>query len=283
MNQFTFRNILVPIDLSESSLNALDTAISLAVNKNAKIFLLHIDDEGMDFIVERNGIFNRPDHTNVISALANSIFDKTGLHPVVMKKDGAVMPLIIKACVDNDCDLIIMGAHGASGYRNGFIGTNSYNVIKYAPCPVLTVPSGKKWTRFKNVVFPIRPVSGAPMHYDIVKNFLSSYAQLHILGLSYRLQVRDKNLLDESTLEFSSMFSEDKVNIKATWGNGNGIAEDVLMHSNKYNPDLLIITSSLDVTNKPQFVGPNAQKIISSAKVPVLSNRKFSIPVASTN
>jgi nucleotide-binding universal stress UspA family protein len=281
MSQYTYSNILVPIDLSESSLNALDTATALAVKKKAKLFILYIEDEEMDSILnEKHGLFNQLDHSDVISALANSIYNKTGLKPQVIKNDGAVTPCIIKTCIENNCDLIVMGSHGASGYRDGFIGTNAYNVIKYANCPVLTVPAGKKWTQFRKVVFPIRPVTGALMRYDIVKNFLSSDSQLNILGLSYRRQERVQNVLDEITLEISKKIREDKVIAKTSWGNGNGIAEDVLSYSGEHNPDLIVVTSSLDVTNKPHFVGPNAQKIISNAKMPVLSIRKFSLPVA---
>lgn len=284
MSQYTYRNILVPIDLSESSLNALDTAVILATKKKAKLIILYIEDEGMDFIVnEKNGLFHQHDHTDVISALANSIQNKTGVKPEVVKNDGPVTACIIKTCIYNNCDLIVMGAHGASGYRDGFIGTNTYNVIKYAPCPVLTVPANKKWTQFRKIVFPIRPVTGALMRYDIVKNFISSDSQLNILGLSYRRMERVQNVLDEIALEISKKIREDKIIAKTLWGNGNGIAEDVLSYSGEHNPDLLVVTSSLDVTNKPHFVGPNAQKIISHAKMPVLSIRKFSVPVTAIN
>lgn len=284
MNRYSYKNILVPVDLSEPSLNALETAASLAVKKRAKLFILHVEDNSMDFLQgERESIHTDEHSSDVVSALANAIQHKAGLKPVVLKEQGAVTPHIIKACMENDCDLIVMGSHGASGYRDCFIGSNTYGVIKYAPCPVLSVPAQKKWTQFRKVLFPIRPVTGALVRYDVVKHFMSPDSQLNILGLSYRKQETEQNLLDEITLEITKKIQDDKITAKTAWGNGYGIAEDVIAYAGQSNPDLLVVTSSLDVTNKLHFVGPNAQKIISHSKVPVLSIRKISQPFAITH
>lgn len=284
MNPYSYKKILVPVDLSESSLNALETAASLAVRKKARLFILHVEDDSLDFLPnEKTGFQMEELSSDVVTALANAIQHKAELKPVVIRKQGAVTPMILKTASENDCDLIVMGTHGASGYRDCFIGTNTYNVIKYASSPVLSVPPNRKFTTFRKVLFPVRPVTGALVRYDVVKHFLSQDSQLNILGLSYRRQEREQNTLEEITMEISARIKEDRIIAKTAWGNGNGISEDVISYAGQYHPDLLVVTSSLDVTNKPHFVGPNAQKIINYSKVPVLSIRKIALPLVLNN
>ncbi len=42
MKPYSIQNILVPIDLSESSSNVLDTAVALSKKHNAAIYFLHV-------------------------------------------------------------------------------------------------------------------------------------------------------------------------------------------------------------------------------------------------
>jgi nucleotide-binding universal stress UspA family protein len=277
MSQYSCRNILVPVDLSEASLNALDTAASIAKVQGARLLIIYVEEEGLDYLKEETA-HSYPDHSvDVVAALANAIQHKTDFKPEVLRESGAVVNCVLRKCVEYHCDLIVMGTHGASGYRDGFIGSNTYSIAKYSPCPVLTIPAQKKWTAFRKVLFPVRPVTGALARYDVVKNFLSQQSQLNILGLSYRRQDRDVTVLEELTMEISSRVKDDKIITKTAWGAGGGISEDVLNYSLQNNSDLIVVTSSLDVANKPHFIGPNVQKIIHGAKVPVLHIKRVAV------
>ncbi len=63
-----------------------------------------------------------------------------------------------------------MGAYGASGHRDFFIGSNAYYTIKHACCPVLIVPEGKRWQDFNRVLFPLRPTLGAFKKYQYISD-----------------------------------------------------------------------------------------------------------------
>ena len=49
MTNNAIKNILVPVDFSESSLNALETAIAIAKQQNARITLLNVVDSSFMF------------------------------------------------------------------------------------------------------------------------------------------------------------------------------------------------------------------------------------------
>src|SRR5215208_7208620 len=146
MSSYSIQKILVPVDLSETSLNALDTAVSIAVKQNATLLLLNVletvhgsfpDEPGYSTF---NNLFNTSD---VLTALISAIQHSHNIKPEIFQEKGNVTDTIIKTSLAQQCDLIVMGTHGASGFRDGFIGSNTYNTIKYATCPVLSVPPRK--------------------------------------------------------------------------------------------------------------------------------------------
>src|SRR6476620_3617210 len=136
-----------------------------------------------------------------------------------------------------------MGTHGASGFRDGFIGSNTYGVMKYASCPVLTIPPRKKITSFKKVLFPIKPISGAFHSYDVASQFLASNSLINVLGLSYLNITRETVVLDKIVEEFRDRWEAEKVAIETSWSLGTSVANDILQFAQQNNPELIVLTS----------------------------------------
>ena len=77
MSLFRINNILVPVDLSESSLNALDAAVVIAKKHNASIQLLHVEENCFTVKVGPNASYaqyNLLKPQMVISLLENMNF-----------------------------------------------------------------------------------------------------------------------------------------------------------------------------------------------------------------
>ena len=280
MSSYGIKTILVPVDLSETSLNALDTAVALAKKHDAEIVLLNVIENKYSFIDENifHSTGSLTNSSDVLSALAGAIQHSSEIQPKLLQEEGNVCDTIIKLSLHHQADLIVMGTHGASGYRDGFIGSNTYGVVKNACCPVLTVPGKRKYLSFRKILFPIRPVSGALMRYDIVCHFLSSQALVNVLGLSYRSMEKETNVLEKIIEEIKDQLELDRVRTSVVWNSGNSVAEDVFLETQRTNSELVIITSVLDITTKPNFLGPHTQKILHHSKVPVLSIKKISVP-----
>lgn len=281
MSAYKINSVLIPVDLSEGSLNALDAAVIIAKKHGAALYILHVDENSFQTMEDvsapyfSNGI-NAPD---VIAALVGAIQHTHGIQPVILQEEGNVTDIIVKTSFIHRADLIVMGAHGASGYRDGFIGNNTYNVIKYATCPVLSVPQRKKMGTIRRILFPIRPVTGALMPYGIVRAFTQPNAVIDVLGLTYRMMINTAtSVLDTLVGEIKEQLKNDQVMARPSWIEGNNIADEIVDWSHKTSPDIVIVTSALDVTSKPKYIGPHAQKIIHSSKAPVLSIKKLNVP-----
>ena len=87
--------------------------------------------------------------------IQSKIKAKYGILTKVFVNSGRVDPEIIDFAKSMHIDLIIMGTHGTSGYREIFIGSNTQRVVTLSDIPVLTIQKGVKKTEFKNILIPI--------------------------------------------------------------------------------------------------------------------------------
>src|SRR5690606_39285832 len=68
---------------------------------------------------------------------------------------GRTFDLVNEVAISNDVDLIVMGSHGASGFKEVFIGSNTEKVVRTSEIPVLVIKNEETHTFFENVVFAI--------------------------------------------------------------------------------------------------------------------------------
>jgi universal stress protein A len=140
------RSILLSIDFSEGSSQALQYAADIARRYGAKLYLLYVVHE----IVEAGGWYvPHPSMDNVYKDLvkdAQKELDGYGLEELkglngierrVLR--GAPHEEIVKFASDNKTDLIIIGTHGRRGIDRILFGSTAAYVVRHAPCPVLTV------------------------------------------------------------------------------------------------------------------------------------------------
>lgn len=148
------KKFLVPIDFSDTSLNAAKYAVALTKNNaDAEIILYHVysrisfatltsKDEGSRQKVsesELNGIREKiSDGNNNISCVA---------------EEGSFVEDMSDFTMGNFIDMVIMGITGSSKITQVFMGTNTLNVIRNINCPVMIVPPDAKFTGLNKVVF----------------------------------------------------------------------------------------------------------------------------------
>lgn len=60
----------------------------------------------------------------------------------VQERGISAAPVILDYARENDVDLVVMGTHGRRGVRRMLLGSVTDEVLRAAPCPVLTVRGG---------------------------------------------------------------------------------------------------------------------------------------------
>lgn len=275
------KNILVPLDFSEASLNALQTAIAIAKQQNADILLLNVVDTsfmfafaGVAYISEKTIDSMVDVSARMLNPLVEMIKEKHHLSCTSMVKVGLVPLSIVKSASENEAGLIIMGTHGVSGFREFFIGSTAQKVIKISSCPVLTIPPNKKWQEFKTILFPIRPITGAIEKYDFLSKIIGhKYAAIKILVLAAAYNEQEKKLLHQFVKELKVKLIQDDIKISGNIKAGKYLPGAVLRMAKSAEADMIVITVNNDPAFKQFFIGSFEQHIINHATVPVLSIR----------
>ncbi|HJS55349.1 MAG TPA: universal stress protein [Chitinophagaceae bacterium] len=275
------KNILVPVDFSDTSLNALKTAISIAKQQRAKIILLNVVDttfmfgfKGVYYISEKTIDSLVDVSARMLSPLLGNLKEEHMLECTSEIKVGIVPQAIVNSAYKNNADLIIMGTHGASGVREFFIGSTAQKVVKIASCPVLTIPPNKKWVDFKTILFPIRPVAGGVEKYDFLRKLIRhNYPSIKILILAPTYNDLEKETLQELVKKLKTKLKDDGIKISGSLISGTNMTEAVLKTSKSIGADMIVITVTTDPAFKQFFIGPFEQHVVNHSTVPVLSIR----------
>jgi universal stress protein A len=148
MKKMSLSRILVPTDFSNSSKEALDSAIHLARMLKAKLYLLHVF-EWPVYIDAGVSPGVRPEmyewikeiKTESSRKLARLAEEVRRRHVTVhtLFKEGAPFLEILDAAKDIRADLIVVGTHGRTGLAHILLGSVAERVVRQSPCPVLTV------------------------------------------------------------------------------------------------------------------------------------------------
>jgi len=139
--------ILVPVDFSDCSLDALEYATVVAQQAKASLLLLHVLEPvsyGLDFTLghSRTREQVRETWTKRLEELAASLM-VTQVPVKSQLRGGHPADSILDSTHTQPCDLIVMGTHGRRGISHAFSGSVAEAVLRKALCPVLTVRNPK--------------------------------------------------------------------------------------------------------------------------------------------
>jgi nucleotide-binding universal stress UspA family protein len=143
---FSINVIVVPTDFSERSLVALDYAVDLAEAYDAELKVVFVNEPGLKISdMAWVGVEERSMDDKHLAEARRSI-EKTVLDriPVDLSADarvlyGEAVDKIIEYASDVNADLIVMATHGRTGVSHVLLGSVAGQVVRKAPCPVLTV------------------------------------------------------------------------------------------------------------------------------------------------
>jgi nucleotide-binding universal stress UspA family protein len=173
-----FTPILVPVDFSPYSVQALERAADVAERFDSSLILLHV-------IAAQAGVQAVAQHLGV-RAVAPEVPEGAAEHPEVSDEEvetvigqqreqaytalqafipprvaqrpcelrvvfGRPFERIVETAVKEQVDLIVLGTHGRTGLARVALGSVAERVVRLAPCPVLTVkaptPESESWLK----------------------------------------------------------------------------------------------------------------------------------------
>jgi nucleotide-binding universal stress UspA family protein len=152
VSRLQLRKVVVAIDFSETSAQALPYAASMAERFGAEVILLHViqppaptspyspsDLEIAVYAMKRRA-------TAQLSQLSEEVFDGNVVTRIVVRL-GTPYDEITKAAKRLGTDMILLTTHGYTGLKHALLGSTAERVLRYAPCPVLVVRRSTGWAK----------------------------------------------------------------------------------------------------------------------------------------
>ena len=153
--------ILLPIDFSKASINAIEYALNFVSGNKSKLTLYH------SFIPFESAFYGSPEfrekeiikteqdlktEIEKLKAKFHADYPDCMLETFIDK--GSETQQIISFSKKNKIDLIIMGTTGASGLKEIIIGSVTVDIFNKSECPVLAVPLNYKHKSIQKMLMP---------------------------------------------------------------------------------------------------------------------------------
>lgn len=270
------KKILIPTDFSKHAEYALNVAAQIARRNNGEIILLHmleLPNSGNDTInrsydipelmIFKNAALNR------LNEIAHSpILDGIEVSQVIQFElafDG-----ILNVSRVNNVDLIVMGSHGASGFKEMFIGSNAEKVVRSSEVPVLIVKKDIENLEINNIVFASdfadkikKPFSKA----IVVANQLG--AKLHLVTINTPNNFKTTQEANLLMKDFVESFDIDNYELHIY--NDLNIEKGILNFARTINADLIAMSTHGRKGLSHFLNGSISEDLVNHANRPVMT------------
>ena len=129
------RTIVVPYDFSDCATYALEVAARIARLTDGSIYVVHLyeqADSTSESMRRRREMNEKLERVVDLPFLQGISLRKFLLRQLSLTE-------IFKNPRIAEVDLIVMGSHGAQGFRRGIVGSNTQRIVRLAPMPVLVI------------------------------------------------------------------------------------------------------------------------------------------------
>lgn len=141
------KNIVVPIDFSDTTDILIDGAVNFAKEVVGKICLIHVAPADIGFAIGDMGFqyFPEIEKSEISEELSelNEIEKRVEAKGVACEhllKQGVASEIILDYAKEKDASYIVMGSHGRSGIYDVFVGSLTKDITRKSPIPVLVLP-----------------------------------------------------------------------------------------------------------------------------------------------
>ncbi len=190
---FKISKILLPLDFSPASMQALDYAVSLAKQFRATIHLVHVHppDEAASMPGAAHLLLQSAEAIERLNEELAGIHRKR-VEPFCPEnchiRGGQPYQEIIGLAREIAADLIVLSTRGHSGLKHLLLGSTAERVVRGAPCPVLVARKRKRRSKASPETFAIRTIL-VPTDFSLCALAGAEYAAFlaRTLGATLRL------------------------------------------------------------------------------------------------
>ncbi|MBN9285200.1 MULTISPECIES: universal stress protein [Flavobacterium] len=270
------KKILVPTDFSDHAEYALKVAAQIARKNDGEIVLLHmleLPHEGSDAIGSGHEIpeimFFKKKAEERLDEIANSSI-LSGINVTQITKLERAFDGVLDISNKNEIDLIVMGSHGASGFKEMFIGSNTEKVVRHSEVPVLVIKKESDNFNVDKFVFASDFTDEVKKPFEKVVEFANQFnAKIHLLMVNTPNNFKSTAVAEKMMADFITPFSIN--NYSTHIYNDVNVEKGVLHFAKNIDADLIGISTHGRKGISHFFNGSISEDLVNHAKRPVVT------------
>ena len=146
-NSKSIRRILLPVDMTKASEDAVSFAVALSRDCRARLYVLHVVDTKGEAAGSYLPHISFEELDREMKKAAEAMLGKFASRLLrgvknaeVRVVEGVPYKEIIKFAKDNGMDMIVMGTFGGARATRFIFGSTTEKVMRLSGCPVLVIP-----------------------------------------------------------------------------------------------------------------------------------------------
>lgn len=270
------KKILVPTDFSKHAEYALKVAAQIAKRDNSEIVLIHmleLPTTGNDAITSSHEIPELMLFKNAAIAKLDNQMNAPYLNGIKVSKviqfelafDG-----IMSNGKSSNADLIVMGSHGAKGFQEMFIGSNTEKVVRNSEVPVLVIKREEENFNAEKFVFASDFSEEIIKPFQNVVNFANKFnSHIHLLNINTPNNFKSTKVAQKTMDEFTAKF---KINNFSTHiYNDINVEKGILHFAKEVDADIIGMSTHGRKGLSHFFNGSISEDLVNHAKRPVIT------------
>lgn len=185
----SLKNVLFATDFSATSEAALPYAVAICRRFGGTLHTAHVISEanlllmtgGVDYV--SMGTVYEDAHTEAKERIEQVAARLEGIPNCSYVRHGQVWKNLADIIEENEIDLIVVGTHGRTGLGKLLLGSVAEDILRHAPCPVLTI-GPKIEGRAKLPAFPAKGRDLAPPELEIRQILYATNFERTSLGVA---------------------------------------------------------------------------------------------------
>ncbi len=270
------KKIVVGVDFSDCSMNALEHAVIIARNAHAGITMVwanHLDYSKEIFSVEPDNLRTEVQKRfeDLVEKYRSQLAPNTDIDFRMEK--GKVYKVICNVAKEVNAFLMVIGTHGSSGFEEFWIGSNANRIVSASRLPIITIRAGVDSNKdLKTIVMPLDSTKITRQKLPITA-LLAKYfdAEIHVLGVFTSPQDDVRYRIKNYVAQTEDYLKENEVRYRIVYLDASNITDAVLDYAKKVNANLISIMTEQETTTSNLWLGPYAAQMVNHSPIPVLS------------
>lgn len=269
------KRILVPTDFSPQAENALKVAAELALKHGSEIYLLHSLEMPLSIVrgadpsnLPESLFFIKLAEKNFSELLEKPYLQELQVHEAI--GHGEIYNDISNTVEKKNIDLVIMGSHGASGFKEMFIGSNTEKVVRTSSIPVLVIKNNHASFEINDFVFATDFSEECRWSFNEAQKFAKNAgAKMHLLFVNTPSDFKTTLEANKIMKKFVSGMGAENYTLNIY--NDTSIERGILQFAKDTNAQLIGMSTHGRKGISHFFNGSVSEDLVNHANMPVIT------------